>query len=200
MLCLTYVFAALLEFACANYLSRQSEGILYGRKLKLKHIDRLIRRMISCHSHSSKTSIKQSSVERVENENGRGPRAQTQTRMMIMMNPYPDSEKQGYQTNGINQVVRKLHAPKRHRTVPARPVKEILEDTLKEDVQASNYYRTMAKSLDRTSRLLFPLSFGILSLIYWSYLFYTDNFEKILELTGGTDTYQAYGVESEKEL
>lgn len=26
--------------------------------------------------------------------------------MMIMMNPFP--EKQGYQTNGINQVVRKL--------------------------------------------------------------------------------------------
>ncbi|CBY31364.1 unnamed protein product [Oikopleura dioica] len=36
MLCLTYVFAALLEFACANYLSRQSEGILYGRKLKAR--------------------------------------------------------------------------------------------------------------------------------------------------------------------
>ena len=37
MLCLTYVFAALLEFACANYLSRQSEGILYGRKLKVRY-------------------------------------------------------------------------------------------------------------------------------------------------------------------
>ncbi len=53
----------------------------------------------------------------------------------------------------------------------------------------------MAKSLDRTSRFLFPLSFILLSLFYWSFLFYTDNFDEILKLTGGTDTYKPYGIE-----
>jgi len=56
----------------------------------------------------------------------------------------------------------------------------------------------MAKSLDRTSRFLFPLSFATLSLIYWSYLFYTDNFDHILESTGGTDTYKPYGILAEE--
>ena len=51
----------------------------------------------------------------------------------------------------------------------------------------------MAKSLDRTSRFLFPLSFALLSLIYWSYLFYTDSFDHILQSIGGTDSYKPYG-------
>ena len=83
------------------------------------------------------------------NENGQGPRAQTK-KMMIMMNPHVNG-KGPQPCNGINQVVRKLvsalfnpfiqhvqHVPTRQRTVPVRPVKEIIEDSLREDIKASN--------------------------------------------------------------
>lgn len=46
-LCLTYVFAALLEFAFANYLSRQSRGMLHSHTVKYKQLGRFVNNYLS---------------------------------------------------------------------------------------------------------------------------------------------------------
>ena len=94
------VFAALLEFAFANYLSRQSHGILISRRVKCKQLEIMVnkyfqKRWSSVNGHGVRKPMQE--------KHSKESRKET----MVHSFSYHGTKNVTYKTNGINHVVRK---------------------------------------------------------------------------------------------
>jgi len=150
--CMLFVFAALLEYAAVNFISRQKAGIL--EILQKKRIER--RTLPASGAYGSSfigfgqdmpQSISQSQLLPLSNYASLSrrsiPMMDVATPMQVPKNPTPNE---------------------------------------KELALGATFYKEFARSVDNVSRILFPSSFLLFSFIYWVYYLYSqDRLPEVME-------------------
>ncbi|CBY14487.1 unnamed protein product [Oikopleura dioica] len=185
-LCMAFVFAALLEFAVANYLSRQKNGILYKNSIRTYELKQLLQKIISRTDgkNSSNGNItRRNKHHRKQEKNNYKHRSDLYSNGVSTMNnqldPYYENKEEYYVEYSPEENIQSIEAE--------------LAKAKKENKEAKEYYKKLSTRLEIECRILFPLSFfGFLVCYIVYYYFITDDSTTVMQ---GMTPYDEFAEE-----
>ncbi|CAG5108058.1 Oidioi.mRNA.OKI2018_I69.chr1.g3616.t2.cds [Oikopleura dioica] len=173
--CMVLVFAAVLEYAIANYLYRQSDGILArnSRRLKKGHCNLVSKYLKNCRTLRKRKATKK------EYTNGSAPKINGSMNGSVYCANYSahyDSPSYfNTKLNGNANIHSQDHSHfDLHHQVPKNSTASRAEDE-DDELADALYYRHLSKKIEKESRVLFPFIFTAFCLCYWIYYMVWSN-------------------------
>ncbi|CAG5110093.1 Oidioi.mRNA.OKI2018_I69.chr2.g4533.t1.cds [Oikopleura dioica] len=176
-LCMAFVFAALLEYAVANYLSRQRNGILYKNSIRTYELKQLLHKIVS-RSNGGKDS---QAVNRRRKNHRKQERNNYKHRSDLYSNGHIDkyslnNQMDPYYDNKEEYYVE--YSPEENK----QSIEAELAKAKKENKEAQEYYKKLSTKLEIECRILFPLSFFGFLICYIVYYYYiTDDSVEVMQ-------------------
>jgi len=164
------VFAAVLEYAIANYLYRQSDGVLArnSRRMKKGNCNLVSKYLKNCRTVRKRKQSKKENYNGVtEKSNGS---ANNSVNCSGFSAHYNSPSYYNTKLNGTGSVGHEnhfdTHNPECKTSTASQEEKEIAD---------ALYYRHLSKKIEKESRVLFPFIFSAFCLCYWIYYMVWSN-------------------------